>query len=104
MADEENTNVLTEEELLDLMRQRGLEKLEEHQSFETFDGSIVTEDTKFVYGRDFFLGDYVTVYSSKLKRYVNLQVTAVTNAISDGVEHLDITFGKDRMTILKAEG
>lgn len=97
-------DTLTEEELLELMEQRGLEKLEEHQQFETFDGSIVVGDTKYVYGKDFFLGDYVTVYSPRLKRYANLQVTAVTHAISDGVEHLDITFGKDRMRILDMEG
>lgn len=92
-------DTLTEEELLELMQQRGLEKLEEHQKFVLFDGSIVVGDTKYVYGKDFFLGDYVTVYSTKLGKYANLQVTSVTKTYSDGVEHLDIEFGKDRLKV-----
>lgn len=96
-------DTLTEEELLELMEQRGLEKLEEHQVFTTFDGSIVTGDRKYVYNKDFFLGDYVSVYSTTLKKYVNLQVTSVIKTESGGVEHLDITFGKDRMKFVEAK-
>lgn len=92
-------DTLTEQELLDLMEQRGLEKLEEHQRFVLFDGSIVVTDTKYVYGKDFFLGDYVTVYSTRLKKYANLQVTSVTKTYSNGVEYLDIDFGKDRLKV-----
>lgn len=99
----EEEDVLTEEELFELMEQRGLEKLEEHKVFTTFDGSIITTDRKYVYGKDFFLGDYVSVYSETLKKYVNLQITSVTKTISDGVEHFDITFGKDRLKFVEAK-
>lgn len=99
----EDDKVLTEEELLELMEQRGLEALVEHQTFETFDGGIITNDTKYVYGKDFFLGDYVSVYSKTLGKYANLQVTSVSRTVSEGVEHLDITFGMDRLKFVEAK-
>lgn len=100
----DDENVLTEEELLDLMEQRGLEKLVEHQRFISFDGTIATGSMTYQYGKDFFLGDYVTVYSTKLKKYANLQVTAVSRSISSGVEHFDIEFGEDRLRVAKLLG
>lgn len=97
-------NVLTEEELYDLMEQRGLEKLVECQRFVLFDGAIATGNMTYVYGKDFFLGDYVTVYSTNLGRYANLQVTSVIKTISNGVEHLEIEFGEDRVKVAKLIG
>lgn len=100
----DENDVLTEEELYDLMEQRGLEKLVEHQRFVSFDGTIATGNMSYEYGKDFFLGDYVTVYSTKLGRYANLQVTAVTKTISSGAEHFDIEFGEDRLRVAKLIG
>lgn len=101
---DEDNGVLTEEELLEQMEQRGMEKLVEHQRFISFNGTISTGNMSYEYGKDFFLGDYVTVYSSKLGKYANLQITSVTKSISNGVEHLDITFGTDRLKVAKLIG
>lgn len=92
-------DVLTQQELEELMTQRGMEFLEEHQRFVSFDGQILSGNMSYEYKKDFFKGDFVTVYSKQLNRYVNLQVTAVTKSISNGVEYFDITFGYDRVKI-----
>lgn len=88
-------------ELEEKMKQRGLEKLSETKRFVSFDGAINTGDTKYVYGKDFFIGDYVTVYSKELNRMIDVQIVSVTKSISNGVEYLDITFGYDNLSIRK---
>lgn len=101
---DEESNVLTEEELLELMEQRGLEKLVEHQRFVSVNGTIASGSMSYEYGKDFFLGDYVTVYSTRLGKYINLQISSVTKSISSGVEYFDIEFGTDRLKIAKLIG
>lgn len=92
-------DTITDEELEELMRQRGIEKLEEHQKFISVDSTISTGSMQYKYGVDFNLGDYVTVYSKKLNKMINLQITSVSKSISDGVEIFDIGFGRDRLSI-----
>lgn len=94
-------NKITEEELIQLMTQRGEEKLSEHQKFISLTATAITQETNFEYGKDFFLGDFVTVVSKTLNRKFRLQITEVTKTISDGVEHLDFTFGYDKIQVEK---
>lgn len=95
-------NAITETELLALMKQRGLEKLEGHKVFTSFDGNaIVSGEYRYVYGEDFYKGDYVSVIDDKFNRTFNLQITSVTKSISQGVEYFDIGFGFDRATVSK---
>lgn len=101
---EENSNILTDEELEELMRQRGLKKLMEHQRFVSCNGTISTGGMSYEYGKDFKLGDMVSVYSQQLNIVVNLQIISVTKSISNGVEYFDIVFGHDRMSIRKLRG
>ena len=95
-------NVIAEVELLALMNQRGLEKLEGHKVFTSFDGNvIVSGEHRYVYGEDFYKGDYVSIIDDKFNRIFNLQITSVTKSISQGVEYFDIGFGVDKATVSK---
>lgn len=93
--------VLSEPELNNLMEQRGLAKLEEHQRFETFDCSIISGDMSYEYKKDFFKGDFVSVYDKNLNINVNLQITSVLKSSSNGVEYFDIVFGYERIKVDK---
>ena len=84
---------LTDEELEELMAQRGLTALEENAKYESFDASILQGNYK--YGTDYFLGDIVTVITKDGSKRFNLQINKVTKSISNGVEHFDIGFGMD---------
>lgn len=97
-------DTLTNKELESLMEQRGLESLSEHLKFVSFDGTIITSGMSYTYGKDFFIGDYVTVQDKRLGISVDIQIISVTKTISDGVEYLDIGFGYDRLTIRKMKG
>lgn len=90
---------LTNEELEELMEQRGLEKLEEHIKFESVDGTISTGTMSYKYGVDFNKGDFVSIYSKKIGKMINMQITSITKTISNGVEYFDIGFGIDRLSI-----
>lgn len=88
-------------ELEEKMLTRGLEKLSEHKKFVSVEGTINTGSMQYTYGKDFNIGDYVTVMSKELNKQINLQIISVTKSISNGVEYLDIEFGYDRLTIME---
>ncbi len=90
---------ITQKELEELMNQRGLEKLEEHKTFISFDGSIVDGNMQYEYGKDFYNGDYVSIIDKHLGKTFNLQIVSVTKSISNGVEYFDLTFGYDKYTV-----
>ena len=99
---DEDGNEITEEEFLSLMEQRGLEKLEGHKVFTSFDGNVITSgDNRYTYGVDFYKGDYVSIIDDKFDRVFNLQITSVTKSISQGVEYFDVGFGLDKVTVNK---
>lgn len=89
----------TESKLEERMIQRGEEKLSETIKFISFEGTINSGDKKYIYGKDFFLGDYVSVYSKEINKNFNVQITNVSKSISNGIEYLDVTFGYDRLSI-----
>ena len=97
---DEDGNELTEEEFLSLMEQRGLEKLEGHKVFTSFDGNVITSgDNRYTYGVDFYKGDYVSIIDDKFDRIFNLQIISVTKTISQGIEYFDVGFGFDKVAI-----
>lgn len=99
---DENGDAISEDEVLALMEQRGLEKLEGHKVFTSFDGNvIVSGNNRYEYGVDFYKGDYVSIIDDKFNRVYNLQITSVTKSISQGVEYFDIGFGLDKVTTNK---
>ena len=99
---DENGEELTEEEFLSLMSQRGLEKLQGHKVFISFEGNVITSgDNRYTYGVDFYKGDYVSIIDDKFGKVFNLQITSVTKSISQGVEYFDIGFGFDKVIIKK---
>lgn len=53
---------------------RGMENLLDTPIIETFDAII--DDTQFVYGRDYFVGDIVSVVNERLELTLNLQVSS----------------------------
>lgn len=99
-TDSDPENPLTQEELIELMQERGEEKLSECVKIITFEASLNLYDTKYKYGADFKKGDYVSVIDKRTGRKFDLQIFDVTKTISQGEEHLDVSFGMTRMDIL----
>ena len=96
-SDADPENPLTDEELEEIMKERGDEKLKEHQSFTSFEATII--EGKYKYGVDFYKADFVSVIDKNTNIIHNVQVNSVKKTISNGVEHLDIIFGKDKLAV-----
>lgn len=96
-SDNTEGDPLTDEELEELMAQRGTTALEESDRYESFDASVIQGNYK--YGVDYFLGDIVTIKTKDGSRTFNLQITKITKSISNGVEHLDVGFGVDWLEV-----
>lgn len=83
-----------------MLTERGKTSLEEYKDIETFSATIRTFGvTGYIYGKDFTLGDTVTVYDSRLKIRTDAIVTAVTRTFDESGEQLDITFGYQQPTL-----
>lgn len=83
----------TDAEYKEILTQRGKEKLKEHIVFVSYDSTVINENEKYKYGRDFYNGDFVTVVDNELGITVDAQITEVTKSREGSREILDITFG-----------
>lgn len=87
------------DEYSEMLVHRGNERLQEHMTFTTFDGTIVQGGLSYRYGVDFFKGDYVSLIDRELNLTISAQITAVTKSITKTGEIFDITFGYERSTL-----
>ena len=77
----------------------GKHKLSEKKRTESLNGAVL-DTGPFVYGRDWDIGDTVTVQSKRLSVAVNLPVTGVRETYEKGNRGLSVTFGDRPKTIL----
>lgn len=96
-----NDITLTAEEYAEVLSNRGYSYMEDHSSFSSMDGTIIDGASSYVYGKDFFNGDYVTVIDEDLGIMASVQIASVTKSQTETGEKLDITFGKERVSIQK---
>lgn len=83
-----------------MLVERGKTSLEDYKDIESFSATLRTSGvTGYKYGVDFFLGDKVTVYDSRLKVRVNAVITEVMKTFDEDGERLDITFGYEQPTL-----
>lgn len=85
----------TNAEYLNLLKQRGLEKLREHVIAVRFDATEQNAKIKYKYGRnaDYYKGDFVTVEDTETGIKINVQIRGITKTIQGEQEILDIEFG-----------
>lgn len=92
---------LTEQEYLDTLKQRGIEKISDNQIAESFEAKLrVIGEVQYVYGEDYFIGDIVTVRDDLLGVTVTGRVTEVEE-VWDDIYSVNITFGYSYPTITK---
>ena len=89
---------LTDEEYLEVLTQRGSEKLSTLAKVETFDSTIRIVGAHYTYGVDYFVGDKITFVDRELDVIVNAQVTAVKEEYSENYS-LSITVGYEYPTL-----
>lgn len=92
---------MTEDEYIEAMKQRGLEKLSEYVKSKSFEASIrVFGDTQYTFGKDYFVGDKITMQDTRL----GVQVDAIISEAEEDFEDtydLSLTIGFSNLTILQ---
>lgn len=84
---------MTDAEYLKALTTRGQEKLSDAQLVQNFDANIRTLNPTYVYGKDFFLGDTITVIDKNLGVTVDAVVESVQRSFGSQGEQLSFTFG-----------
>lgn len=97
---DENTS-MTAEEYKEALTNRGNSHMEDHASFSSMEGTVIDGASSYVYGKDFFNGDYVSIIDEELGLVASVQITSVSKSLTESGEKLDITFGKERVSIQK---
>lgn len=91
----------TDADYRDRLTSRAIEKLLEHKSFVSLNGSIVEGTTKFKVGTDFNVGDFVSFKLDILDLVVNVQIKKMTKSYSNNKEFIDLTFGFEKADVRK---
>lgn len=88
-------NAISDDEYEGLINDRINEKAEEVTVIESYDSTIVQENKLYEYGKDYFLGDFVTVIDKELNITIDVQITEVTISEQGAQTILDIglTYG-----------
>lgn len=88
-------NVIPDEQYEKLIDERINEKAEENAITENYSSTIVQENKLYEYGKDYFLGDFVTVIDKELNITIDVQITEVTLSEQGSQTILDIglTYG-----------
>lgn len=98
--DDGTVTVLTDAQYRAMLRQRGNEKMAEHEATETFDAQIRQfGDVQYEFGVDYVKGDKVTVIDNQLMVKVSARITSVEEDFSDEYA-LILTFGYSYPTVL----
>lgn len=87
-----NRDGLTDEQYLTALRNRGEEFLAEHGIYENFEAEAEA-DVNFTYGKDYDLGDIVTVQKKKWGKNQNLRITEICEVYEYGGMYVVPTFG-----------
>lgn len=98
-SDSDPDDPLTPEEYSTLLKNRGLEKLAENQLVKSFSAVIRTFDPTYILGKDFHLGDTITVIDQRLGITADAVVQAAERSVGENGESMTLTLGYSQPTI-----
>ena len=91
---------IPESEYKQMLRERGNTKLENYKAIETFEASLRnSQSLEHQFGVDFFLGDTITVYDSRMRVQIDAVVTSVIYTYDEKGLNVDLVFGYEQPTL-----
>lgn len=99
-SEDDDGNQLTDEQYNALINQRAKEKAVENDIQESYEATVITKNKRYVYGKDYFLGDFVTVVDTQLGFEFDVQIIGITFSKQDTEEITDIElqYGNKRIS------
>ena len=91
---------IPESEYKKMLGERGNTKLENYKAIETFEASLRNSSSlEHQFGVDFFLGDTVTIYDSRMRVQIDAVVTSVIYTYDEKGLNVDLVFGYEQPTL-----
>lgn len=99
----EDDTTLIDEEYDKLIEQRAYEKFQENAVMDEYSATVNEHNQRYVYMRDYDLGDWVTIQDRDLSIEIDAQIVEVTTTLQNNETINDITFeyGKANKTEIK---
>lgn len=88
----EDDTTLTDEEYDKLIEQRAYEKFQENAIMDEYSATVNEHNQRYVYMRDYDLGDWVTIQDRDLGIEIDAQIVEVTTTLQNNEIINDITF------------
>lgn len=100
--DEETEEELTDEEVEELLLERGQKKMADMETIFTLEAEILspTTESPFIYEKDYDLGDYVDVVNKSWNLTMTAPITEITEIYEPDGFRLDAVFGRNRPTLI----
>lgn len=94
--DSDGTTTMTDAEYEQELRKRADSKAVDAMLAKAYSSTVITSDERYVYNRDYYKGDIVTVVDNELAIRLDAQITSVTKTYQGVKEIIDIdfTYGK----------
>lgn len=89
---------MSDEDYIELLDQRGKDKLAEHQKIVTFETNVNTRGNN-IYKIDYDLGDLITFQDKKLNLQLDTRITEIQEIYENGKVEINPTFGNSIPTI-----
>lgn len=91
--DSEQEQQYTDAEYIAMLNAKGKQDIAEFSTVETLTGEIDVLNGNYIYSKDFFLGDIVTLQDNKLHKYQNVRIVELTEVQDEnGYQIKDIKF------------
>lgn len=91
-SESNNGTTLTDEEYEKLIKQRAKEKFAEANKTKSYTATLTEANKQYTYGKDYYLGDFVTVEDKELDISLDAQITEVTTSEEGSRKIVDIAF------------
>lgn len=85
---------LTDAEYDQQLKAEGLQKVAGYSVVETFDGELDLSNSTFKYGRDYNLGDIVTIQDVEVGLYINPRILEITEVQDENGYKIDAKYGQ----------
>ena len=82
----------TDEQYKTMLDAKGKQDLAPRVALETFDGAIDITNGNYIYGRDFTLGDIVTVQDNEIGKYINVRIREVTEVQDEDGYSIEVNY------------
>lgn len=93
-------NEIPEADYLEMLKQRGREKLSEYRVEESIEG-VVDVNSNLIYGKDFDLGDIVTFVDPNHGIVAERRIVEIMEVYETGGNRIDFSFGGDTLTFIQ---